>query len=67
MGNIFNESSEFAPGFITGRIMVPMDCTENQTDNCTVKSNGEVPSKWVPVEDAIVTVIPYATLTDKIW
>ena len=67
MGNISNESPEYTPSFISGRIMVPLDCAENQNDNCTVKSNREVSYKWVPVEDVIVTAILCATLIDKIW
>jgi hypothetical protein len=60
-----DDSPGYTPGSITGRIMVPIDCTECQTSDCIPKSNSEVPSHWVPVEDAIVTVIPHATLTDE--
>jgi len=63
-GTVPNDSPGYTPGSITGRIMVPIDCTECQTSDCIPKSNGEVPSHWTPVEDAIVTVIPHATLTD---
>jgi len=63
-GTVPNDSPGYTPGSIIGRIMVPIDCTECQTSDCIPKSNGEVPSHWTPVEDAIVTVIPHATITD---
>jgi len=64
-GTVPDGSPGYTPGSITGIIMVPIDCTECQTSDCITKSNGEVPSHWTPVEDAIVTVIPHATLTDE--
>jgi hypothetical protein len=63
-GTVPDDNPGFTPGSITGRIMVPINCTECQTSECIPKSNSEVPSHWTPVEDAIVTVIPHATLTD---
>jgi len=60
-----DDSPGFNPGSITGRIRVPTDCTVCLISDCIPKSNNDVPDHWIPVEDAIVTVIPHATLTDE--
>jgi uncharacterized repeat protein (TIGR02543 family) len=62
-----NGSPEYTPGSITGFIMVPEDCSECLTDgDCLNRSISDVvPDHWVAAEEAIVTVIPHATLTDE--
>ena len=57
-----DSSPGYTPGSITGRIMVPSNCIDCLTDGPCIKG---VPNHWEPVEDAIVTVIPHATLTDE--
>jgi len=61
-----DDSPGYTPGSITGRIMIPNQCA-SCIDNgpCLPKSNGTIPSHWVPAEEAIVTVIPHAALTDE--
>ena len=62
-----NGSPEYTPGSITGRIMVPEDCSDCLTDGpCLTRGiSDDIPEHWVPAEEAIVTVIPHATLTDE--
>jgi len=62
-----NGSPEYTPGSITGFIMVPEDCSECLTDgDCLNRSiSNDAPDGWVAAEEAIVTVIPHATLTDE--
>ncbi len=62
-----DESPGYTPGSITGRIMIPSQCADCLDDGPCLpsKSNGEIPSHWVAAEEAIVTVIPHATLTDE--
>ena len=57
-----DDSPGYTPGSITGRIMIPSDCVECLTSGPCIKG---VPNHWVPAEEAIVTVIPHATLTDE--
>jgi len=67
-GTVPDDSPGYTPGSITGRIMVPSDCSDCLTDGTCLppKSiNDDVPSHWVSAEDAIVTVIPHSTLTDE--
>jgi len=47
--------------------MIPSQCADCLTDGpCLPKGISElIPSHWVPAEEAIVTVIPHATLTDE--
>ena len=66
VATVSDDSPSYTPGSIIGRIMVPIACTECQTSDCIPpKSNSEVPSHWISVEDAIVTVISHATLTNE--
>jgi len=63
-----DSSPGYTPGSITGRIMVPVDCSDCLTDGPCLPPKGisvDVPSHWVSAEEAIVTVIPHATLTDE--
>ena len=63
-----DDSPGYTPGSITGRIMIPVDCSDCLTDGDCIppKSISDlIPSHWVPAEEAIVTVIPHATLTDE--
>ena len=63
-----DSSPGYTPGSITGRIMVPLDCSDCLTDGDCLPSKSIsdlIPSHWVPAEEAIVTVIPHATLTDE--
>jgi uncharacterized repeat protein (TIGR02543 family) len=61
-------SPGYTPGSITGRIMIPVDCSDCLTDGDCFPPKGIsdfIPSHWVSAEEAIVTVIPHATLTDE--
>jgi len=61
-----DDSPGYTPGSITGRIMIPNQCASCVDDGpCLPKGNGNIPSHWVPAEEAIVTVIPHAALTDE--
>ena len=62
-----DDSPGYTPGSITGRIMIPSQCADCLTDGpCLPKGISDfIPSHWVSVEDAIVTVIPHATLTNE--
>ncbi len=61
-----DSSPGYTPGSITGRIMVPEDCSDCLTEGPCLKGISDfIPSHWVPAEEAIVTVIPHATLTDE--
>jgi len=70
---IFSEiPSDDSPGYtlgsITGTIMIPVDCSDCLTDGPCFPPRGisdDIPDHWVPAEEAIVTVIPHATLTDE--
>lgn len=61
-----DDSPGYTPGSITGRIMIPSQCADCLTDGpCLPKGNGDIPTHWIPAEEAIVTVIPHAALTDE--
>jgi len=62
-----DSSPGYTPGSITGRIMIPSQCADCLTDGpCLPKGISDlIPSHWFPAEEAIVTVIPHATLTDE--
>ena len=65
---VSDDSPGYTPGSIIGIIMVPEDCSDCLTDgNCLPPKSisGDIPSHWVPAEEAIVTVIPHATITDE--
>jgi len=61
-----DDSPGYTPGSITGRIVVPPNCIDCLDGGpCFKGISNDAPSGWMPVEDAIVTVIPHATLTDE--
>ena len=61
-----DSSPGYTPGSITGRIVVPPNCIDCLDGGpCFKGISNDAPSGWMPVEDAIVTVIPHATLTDE--
>jgi len=60
-----DDSPGYTSGSVTGVIMVPEDCTDCETGVCDTENSNDVPDNWVPVEGAIVTVIPYATKTNE--
>jgi len=67
-GTVPDDSPGYTPGSITGRIMVPEDCSDCLTGGQCFPPRGindDIPDHWVAAEDAIVTVVPHATLTDE--
>ena len=66
-GTVPDDSPGYTPGSITGRIMVPSQCADCLTDGpCLPKGISDfIPTHWVSAEEAIVTIIPHATLTDE--